>query len=234
MKRLHVNSSLPRSGSELLQALLAQHPQVYASATSPLLEFWFGAQGNYGMSEVKSQDRDLMIKAFTEFLKGGSHGYYSAITDKPVIIDKSRGWLEHADLLWKIFPDAKMVTMTRNINDIIGSLERIYRANSGHPETRHLPKTAEQRAQFWTKSGGLPLGLALERLKDRQSRGHDNRILYVRYEDLCEDPIYIMRKVFTHLELDPIDIDRKNIRKAAPEDDSYYGIFGCHKLKPTI
>lgn len=231
---LHVNSSLPRSGSELLQALLSQHPEVYASATSPLLEFWFGAQGNFTLPEVKSQSPDLMITAFSNFLKQGTEGYYQAITDKSVVVDKSRGWIEHGELLWKLFPNAKMITMTRNVDSIIWSLEKIYRNNIGHPETRHLPKTFDQRAQYWLESGSLPLGLALDRLKDRQSRGVDDRILYVGYENLILDPIGVMRKVFTHLDLDPIDIDRNNIKKAAPEDDSYYGIFGCHKLHSTI
>jgi sulfotransferase len=231
---LHVNSSLPRSGSELMQALLAQHPDVYASPTSPLLEFWFGAQGNFNTSEVKSQNRQMMVEAFSSFVKEGTKGYYSAITDKPVVVDKSRGWLEHADLLWRIFPEAKVVTMVRDVNAIVASLERIYRANAGHPETRHLPKTAEQRANFWKKSGSLPLGLALDRLHDRQSRGPDNRIMYVRYEDLCASPVEVMKRVFVHLGLEPIEIDRYNINKSAPEDDSHYGIFGSHQLRPTI
>lgn len=231
---LHVNSSLPRSGSELMQALLAQHPDVYASATSPLLEYWFGAQANYGMSEVKSQDPELMQQAFGGFCKHGAEGYYGSITRRPVVIDKSRGWLEHADLLWRIFPDAKIVSMIRPIEDIVGSLERVYRANPGHPETRHLPKTAKQRAQYWQQSGSLPLGLALDRLRDRQARGEDERILYVGYNALCKEPITTMHEVFKHLNLPTFDIDPDNVKKSSFEDDSHYGIFGCHNLRKKV
>ena len=76
MKRFHVNSSLPRSGSELLQCLLMQNPEIYASVTSPLLEYWYGAYGNYDIAEVKSQPKELMKNAFTNFCRSGTFGYY--------------------------------------------------------------------------------------------------------------------------------------------------------------
>lgn len=234
MKRLHVNSSLPRSGSELLQALLAQHPAIYTSATSPLLEYWYGAYSNFGLREVKSQDAEAMKRAFTGFCRQGAFGYYGALTDAPVVVDKSRGWLEYAELLWDVFPEAKIVCMVRDVDKIISSLERIYRANVGHPETRDLPKTAEGRAKYWASPGKMPLGLALERLHNRQSRGEDKRVLYVQYRDLTHEPVNIMRQVFSHLGLDAIDIDPKNVRKAVAEDDKHYGIFGKHQIRPVV
>jgi hypothetical protein len=218
----------------LLQALLAQHPEVYASATSPLLEYWFGAYGNFTLPEVKSQEPKGMAKAFTGFCRAGAKGYYESLTDRPVVVDKSRGWLQYGEMLWDVFPEAKIVCMTRKVDDIIASLERIYRANAMHPETRHLPKTAEQRAQFWVQSGSLPLGLALDRIRDRQSRGEDKRILYVDYDNLVAHAIPVMRSVFEHLSIEPIDVDPNNVQKAVQEDDSHYGIFGCHKLKGKI
>ncbi|MCC6681634.1 MAG: sulfotransferase [Phycisphaeraceae bacterium] len=234
MQYFHVNASLPRSGSELMQALLSQHPEVYASATSPLLEYWYGAYGNYNLAERKSQNEQTMRRAFLGFCNEGTKGYYEALTSRPVIVDKSRGWLEYAELLWEVYPDARIVCMTRKVADIVASLERIYRANPGHPETRHLPKTAEQRAQYWTTSGNLPLGLALDRLRDRQARGPDARIRYVDYDHLVDEPVKVMRSVFEHLQIDPLDIDPMNVRKSVPEDDTHYGIFGRHQLRQEV
>jgi sulfotransferase len=160
MQHFHVNASLPHSGSELLQALLAQHPDVYASPTSPVLEFVFGALGNFGLPEVRSQDAADMQRAFEGFARAGIRGWYESRTDKPVVIDKSRGWIEYAELLWAYYPDARIVCMHRHPDAIVTALEAIYRANIGHPETLHLPKTAARRRQFWLASGQLPLGLA--------------------------------------------------------------------------
>jgi sulfotransferase len=231
---IHANSSLPRSGSELLQALIGQHPDVYASATSPLLEFWFGAQTNFNLSEVKSQPKTLMVNAFQGFLKNSAEGWYKELTSRPTVVDKSRGWLEYAELLWRVYPDARIICMVRSIDKIIESLEKIYRKHPGHPETRHLPKTAQKRAEYWVQSGSKPLGLALERIRDRRSRGPDARILYVEYRDLTHDPVGIMREVYKHIDVTPFDINPNKIEKSAEEDDSYYGIFGNHKILPQV
>lgn len=234
MISLHANSSLPRSGSELLQALLAQHPDVYASATSPLLEYWYGAYGNYNLAERRSQEENGMQAAFRGFCKKGTEGYYRELTDRPVIIDKSRGWLEYAELLWKVFPDARIVCMVRDIGKIVDSLEKIYRANTAHPEVRHLPKTPEQRGEYWTTSGTMPLGLALDRIKGRQALGLDERIAYVNYDDLVASTVEVMEQVFIHYKLQPIKVDINNIKKSVKEDDSHYGIFGKHNVSPMI
>ncbi|NHW78511.1 sulfotransferase, partial [Escherichia coli] len=45
--KLAFNSSMPRSGSELLQGLLSQHPDICAGTTSPLLEYVYGAYKNF-------------------------------------------------------------------------------------------------------------------------------------------------------------------------------------------
>lgn len=234
MKELHVNSSLPRSGSELLQCLLSQHPDIYASATSPLLEYWYGALGNFGLSEVKSQPDQLMKSAFTGFCKSGSHGYYEAITDKPICVDKSRGWLEYAELLWESFPGAKIVCMIRNVDDILASLDRIYLANPGHPETRNLPRNEQERFDVWMKSGSLPLGLALDRLKMRQSKGEDKRIIYMRYGDLVSHPIEVMNEVFDFYGVEKFQVDPNNVVKQVEEDDRHYGIFGQHSVRKIV
>jgi hypothetical protein len=175
-----------------------------------------------------------MRRAFHGFCRTGTKGYYEALTDRPIVVDKSRGWLEYAELLWEVYPDARIVCMTRKLDDIIASLERIYRANPGHPETRQLPKTAQLRANFWAQSGSLPLGLALDRIRDRQSRGTDPRILYLDYDDLVSDPVGRMRQVFDHLRLDTFDVNPNDVQKSVPEDDRFYGIFGSHQLRPRV
>lgn len=234
MIRMHVNSSLPRSGSELLQCLLSQHPEIYGSATSPLLEYWYGAQTNFELAEVKSQPEDLMQSAFTGFCRAGAFGYYGAITDRPIVVDKSRGWLEYGELLWNAFPRAKIICMTRNIDDILKSLDKIYLANPGHPDTRNLPRNAQARFAMWMESGSKPLGLALDRIKSRQERGPDSRIMYVQYEDLISAPIDVMRVVYQFIEVEPINIDPNNVIKQVVEDDRHYGIFGSHNVRQII
>ena len=96
MERLFFQSSLPRAGSTLLQNIIAQNPDFYATPTSGVLELVFAARGNYTDSpEFKAQDADLMRTGFLSFCRNGMDGYYNAITDKKYVIDKSRGWGIH-------------------------------------------------------------------------------------------------------------------------------------------
>lgn len=234
MEHFHVNSSLPRSGSELMQAMLAQHPEVYASATSPLLEFMIGSYRQIGCVEAAAQDRQLMDSAAKNFCKEGLRSYCNTLTDKNVYVDKSRGWLEYLDFLWEIVPDARCICMTRKIDDIIASMERAYRANPGHPETAHLPKTPQLRAEYWLQNGSVPVGIALNRLQDRQSRGDDHRILYVNYDQLVDYPVDVMNSIFNFLSLEKFEIDPLNVKKSASEDNKVFGIFGDHTVRPQV
>lgn len=234
MIRLHCNSSLPRAGSELLQALLAQHPQVYASATSPLLEYWYGAMANFTLPEVKAQEPSGMRSAFIGMCRSGADGYYRALTDKPVVVDKSRGWLEYADFLWEVIPDARIVCMVRDVDAIISSLERAYQRNPMHPEARSLPRSEDSRRRAWLSPESAPLGIALTRLQARKRRGPDSRIRYVDYEELVQEPVQVMRRVFEFLRLDDFSINPGKVEKSVPETPGVFGIFGDHSVRSTV
>jgi sulfotransferase len=130
MEKLFYQSSLPRSGSTLLQNILAQNPDIYATPTSGVLELVFGARGNYTNSpEFKAQDAELMKKGWQAFAKNGMDAFYNAVTDKKYVVDKSRGWGIHYDFLNTIFPEPKVVCMVRNLKDVFASMEKNYRKN---------------------------------------------------------------------------------------------------------
>ncbi len=100
MDKIFYQSSLPRAGSTLLQNILAQNPDVYATPTSGVLELIFGARANYTNSpEFKAQDVELMKVGWQAFAKAGMDAFYNAITHKKYVVDKSRGWGIHYDFL---------------------------------------------------------------------------------------------------------------------------------------
>src|ERR1700683_3985270 len=129
--RIFYQSSLPRAGSTLLQNILAQNPAFYVTPTSGLLELIFGARLNYTNSaEFKAQDSIAMKKAFLAFSRAGMQAYFEALTDKPYVIDKSRGWGIHFDLLRLIFDeDPKIICMVRDLRQILSSMEKKFRQN---------------------------------------------------------------------------------------------------------
>lgn len=237
-KKLFFNSSMPRSGSTLLQNILGHNPDFYATPTSGVLELIYGARENYTNSqEFKAQDAELMKKGFVSFCKGGIDGFFDAITDKPYVIDKSRGWFNYYDWLKMVYPDPKIVCMVRDLRDVIASMEKNYRKNpdKSNPvinESQRIGTTVGKRVDVWVSQP--PVGVAIERFKEMFLKGYDDKILFVRYEDLCLRPDYEMKRVYEHLGVPYFQHDFENIEQITVEDDTVYGIFGDHTIRTKL
>lgn len=235
--KLIFNSSIPKSGSEIFQCILSQNPNIYGSSTSPLLEYQFAARSNFNLPEVQSQDKELMTKAFIKMCKGMAESYYSEITDKDVVVDKNRGWSHYYEWVEQWNPNPKMVCMVRDIRAILWSMEKTYRANRHRPEGPDNPAeiknmTFEDRIVYWLNT--QPIGLALRRSLDFHQRKLSEKILHVKYEDLCNDPEAQLKRFYSYAELDYYKHDFSNIEKKVKEDDSYFGVYGAHSIKKKI
>jgi sulfotransferase len=228
---------MPRSGSELIQVILSQNPRFYASSTSPLLEFQYAARGNLSLPEVKSQDAKLMENAFISMCEGMAKSYYESITDKPIIIDKNRGWLHYYEWINQWNKNPKIICMVRDLRSILASMERIYRKNRHSPEGIDNPAkiqnmTVTQRIEYWLNS--QPVGLALARTLDTFQRNINNKIHFVRYEDLLKNPQETLNKIYQYLGEETFEHNFENIQKTVTEDHSYFGIFGNHSVEKKL
>lgn len=237
MDKLIFNSSMPRSGSELLQVILHQNPRIYGSPTSPLLEYQFAARGNYALPEVKSQNGELMQKAFINMCAGMAASYYLPITDRPVVCDKNRGWSHYYEWVHQWNPNPKMICMVRDLRSVLSSMEKIYR------KTRHMPvgtdnpaelqnMTVGQRVSHWLKS--QPVGLALLRTADTFQRSIAKNILYIRYEDLCAVPQETMDRVYAFIGETSYTHDFNNLKKEVEENDTLFGPYGSHVVASKL
>ena len=237
MPKLIFNSSMPRSGSELIQVALHQNPRIYGSSTSPLLEYQFAARGNYELPEVVSQKPDLMQKAFISMCGSMAQGYYTALTDRPVVCDKNRGWTHYYEWVDQWNPDPKIICMVRDLRSIIASMEKIYRKNRHRPTGPDNPAqmqnmTTNQRVQHWLNT--QPVGLALTRTFDNIKRRVDKKILYIRYEDFCAQPQETMNQIYKYIHEEPFTHDFNNLKKEVYEDDSHFGVYGSHKVAEKL
>lgn len=240
MKKLFFNSSLPRSGSTLLQNIFAQNPDFYCTPTSGTLELIYGARANFTADPTfKAQNKELMTRGFQSFCREGLFGFYNAITDKPVVLEKSRGWGIHYNLLQFILQDdPKIVCMVRDLKQIIASMELKFRnapeTDPGfisHAELRNT--TTPKRVDYYLSS--QPLGLAVERLAEIFRQGLNNKIKFIRYEDLCSAPESTLKEIYRYFDLPFYSYHNFNyIEQTTNEDDSVYGIFGDHKIEPKL
>jgi sulfotransferase len=230
---------MPRAGSTLLQNILAQNPAFYVTPTSGLLELVFGARLSYSNNpEFKAQDKLLMRKAFLAFSRAGMEAYFRALTDKPYVVDKSRGWGVHFDLLSLIFgEEPKIICMVRDLRQILASLEKKFRQSPDRNRPIEIHQnlsgtTTFKRAIIHLQSP--PVGLALDRLIEIHQRGWYKKILFLRFEDLTTDPAQTLQKVYSYLGLPAFDHDFTQVTQVTHEDDEVFGIPGLHQIRPKV
>jgi len=231
-------SSLPRAGSTLFQNLIGQNPDFYVTPTSGVLELVFAARHNYTESlEFKAQDAVLMQEGFRGFCREGLLGYYSAITDKPYILDKSRGWGYYQDFLDFFYSGPKIVCMVRDLRSVFSSMEKQHRKhpeqNDGLVSDANMQGiTTDQRVINWAQS--QPVGLAIERLRDILMKGSDKNMLFLKFEDLTSNPQNELNKFYDFVGLPRFQHDPNDVQQITQEDDSVYGIYGDHTIKSVV
>jgi sulfotransferase len=237
--KIFYQSSFPRAGSTLLQNILAQNPAFYVTPTSGLLELVFGARLNYTNSpEFKAQDATAMKKAFLAFSRAGMQAYFEAVTDKPYVFDKSRGWGVHFDLLELVHgEEPKIICMVRDLRQILSSLEKKFRQNPDkyRPVENHANlsgTTTLKRTLLALQSP--PVGLALDRLLEVHQRGWAKKMLFLRFEDLTTQPALVMQKVYQYLGVPEYKHDFEKIVQVTQEDDAVFGIPGLHQIRSKI
>ena len=77
----------------MLSNIVGQNPEFHVTPTSGLLDLPYTARSQFSRGEeFKAQNREEMERAFIGFCRGGLEGYASALTGKPWLLDKSRGF----------------------------------------------------------------------------------------------------------------------------------------------
>ena len=239
-QKLFFQSSMPRSLSTMLQNIMAQNPDFHVTPTDGSLELVFGARANYTTSpEFLAQDSELMAKAFKSFCYNGLMGYASALTDKPYLMIKSRGWGAYRGFLNEFYPNPKIICMVRNLKDVVASYEKIFRKNQlKHDSLRNDAEargtTVYKRIDEWM-DGRNTIGRAVERILGIISEGYDNKILFVKAENLCLYPESEMIRIYEYLEVPHFQHDFDNIEQVTQEDDSVYGLTkDLHTIRPKL
>ena len=238
VEKIFFNASLPRSGSTLLQNVLMQNPEIYATPTSGVVEFLLEARSIYSTSDAfKAQDPKEMEKAFQGFCQGGLYGFFNAITDRPYVVDKSRAWTGNFRFANFIQPETKAIVMVRDLRGIFASMEKNYRKNPhkdpqivNNSELKNM--TTDSRMLHF--SVAPPIGPSLEWLYDSHIQGYDSHFLYIRFEDFTRDPEAEMKRVYNYLGLKHYSPDFENVEQLTKENDVIHGIFGDHQIQSKI
>jgi len=238
-------SGLPRSGITLLSAILNQNPDIYVSATSPVLEFMITIE--------ESIRTNITYRAFPkeEFIKKTISNIYNdwySDIDSPIIIDKDRQWpfnLNSAGILTK---DIKIICPVRSILDILSSFILLNRKGSGKKGMLTiLERTLKKHGERLTENnhchnlmdesinGTVSIILnGLTRIFNKDQELFQNIIHLVEYEDLIGDTKNSINKIYEFLQIPKYEHDYVNIENNIREDDTLFGLPTLHEVRPTI
>jgi sulfotransferase len=231
---------MPRSGSTLLQNILAQNPDVYATPTSGLIELIYGARGNFAeQPEFLSQDRNEMERAFNSFCKEGMQGFANALTERKYYIDKGRSWIYYSDWLERFLPyKPKVITMVRDLRDVFSSQEKLFRKDiirdnkiMNWMELRNT--TIEKRCDFFASAP--PIGVFMDKLIEAiRIPEKTKNILFVKYEDFCLNPDFEMKRIYHFLDIPFYNHDYDFIPQTTHENDDVHILMADHKIRNKL
>ena len=242
MKTIHYAIGLPRSGSTLLMNILQQNPDIFTSSTCPTTYLLDGAKSAAGnVSEFIAMDQDQMHNSLTNYVKHGTNGWFEAMTDKPIVVSKSRGWDKHLNTLFKIYKEPKFIVILRDIRDIICSFEKLsYKYpvwNIGSQEAPFHMLPFEKRMELWCTDAGGNLGLPLMNMPhvyEWMNRRPNNFFLF-RFEDFNKDPNRSLQHIYQWLNLPGYKHDLNNVELAKQyEHDTAYRSLVSHKTESRV
>lgn len=234
------NSSLPRSGSTLLQSLAAQCPHNHVSPTSGLAELLLCVRNKWvDIKEFQAQGVNNCAASMAGAMRGMLEGYYQPqLQQGKTIWDKSRGWVGYARLLDEIFGTRqKIVVCVRDVREIVTSFELLWRQNQITRKDATGPAliegvSIEGRVRHLLALDSV-VGQAIAMFRDCLHTDPD-RLLIVPYNTLCDHPRETMAQLHRDLGLPDIWVDPSAVTQAASEDDNAWGINGLHAVRPQV
>ena len=243
MKNINFLCGLPRSGSTLLATLLNQHPEIYASPHSGLLDgLWAMRQAFINSEGVKFQ---LRVSAYQETLWTAPQTFYAGVKED-IVFDKQFAWItpDNYDLALKISTNPRFIICYRPILEVLASFVSKSIDNPEYYLNKEIELVNFYPKNYLSKNDALAeylmnehplipkslLGLAYAKKNE-----NSGRFKFVSYDNLTSDPKKEMTSIFDFLGLEPIEVQTENLLNIFRyKDVDALGVDGFHRIRPTI
>lgn len=233
MKKYHLISGLPRSGTTLLSTILNQNPRFEASISGPLALFvrsiieQSNTQGGYRY-ECPIEKRKQLIKSLFDT-------YYDDTT-KEVAFNTNRGWGLQLERMKDIYPDLKMIVCVRDLGWILDSFEQLTRKN---PHSLTTMFSLDENINVFTRSEALmrpgrPVGFAWNTLKQALSSDYKKSILIVEYDYFAKHPKETMQSIYRFIDELYFEHDFNNVEASYDEFDEDVVLPGLHTTRKKV
>jgi len=234
-KTIHFVAGLPRSGSTLITNILKQNPKVHGESVSSLSSIFGSINASWSSMETNQEYNNTEAKVGV--LKSVLQGYYSHI-DKPIIVDKDRGWIPLLPQVEAILNrKVKIIVCVRNPAEILTSFEKLRKENplffTKADSTLREGSNIASRAYFYAGPEG-PMGLSHRNIKDAITMGYLDRFLFIDYNRFCNSPKSQTKRIYEFLELPKFEHDFEKIIQTENYNDLAVGLPNLHKIKPAL
>lgn len=213
---MHFLSGLPRSGSTVLTKLLSQNPKIFASSTSPLIEYIIPASAH--LNKIKAEHSSGHYVDVNKILLSSAFAFHD--DSKEVIIDKNRGWISnYENINRELIKDPKIIVTFRPIEEVMSSFYKILNiVNNGNETPEHI---------FSVRIKDVYLDMLNKSyLKDK--------ICIVTYKQILTQPSVTLQRVESFLNVEHHTYDFNNIKDEDPENDDKWGIPNLHTIRKTL
>lgn len=198
--------SLPRSGSTLLQSILAQHSSIKTTS-----EPWIllkiadidGSGHSFTVADYSFKDSNLAVNDFFGELKlsrkaylkklRGFHLSLLQLKHNEVFIDKTPRYYLIIDFLKELYPNSKLIFLTRDPIDVFHSISNTWWANKLRPHHHYVDLFKGTK------------------LIDKALVKYGKGSLVVRYEDIISDPDTCLENIFNFLNIQHEKVHLENI-----------------------
>lgn len=241
-KRIYFLAGLPRSGSTLLANILAQHPQIYVTPTSGVVDMLVQVRNGWDRNDAfQAMERKLSEETKRAVLRAMLQAYF-AHAKQPICIDKNRYWAEFLEMGAELVGGrdrVKVLVTVRDLRDVVASFEQLFRKTSALGQ---VSQEASMALKFKTALGragvfiddAQPVGRAYNAIRDAVTRGWKDRMHFIDYEDLTRRPKAVMEGVYRFLGEEGHEHDFERVEQVTFEDDFVYGFKDLHMIRQKV
>jgi sulfotransferase len=242
-KTYHFMAGLPRSGSTVLSALLNQHPDIYASPQTDLLGLLYDTESR--IPNYESYKAGLLHKGFENVMQNITNNFYAHI-EKPVVIDKNRGWgtpYNWNNLSGYVNINGKVILTLRPILEILASFAKV--SSRTKEKLGYSPYLSQD---LWVTEYRDSRDAEIEFLMQPNGemdraifsvanllKNHKDKVLLVWFSDLLENPQGTMQRIHDFLGIESYKHNFNSIKEVDSHDDlNGYCLVGLHDVNVKL
>lgn len=228
-------SGLPRSGSSVLASMLNQHPEIFASTTSPVIDLLAIILNNW--QTVSQALKDPYEHQQRNIIRGMIDGAYQHI-DKSTVIDKNRIWPRYTKLMQNVLENRpKIICTVRSIPDILASYILLIQRNKNRVtwvdqeliDQKQLVNNKNRCKLIWEKYMNHPYNSLII---GRNEQTAD--MLWVEYDDIVNNSQMVMDRISNFVGLDSCRVNLQNLQPMDENDWFHGGMEGLHEVRQVM